>query len=147
MFKKLLSVFVLSVVPFVAWATPEYDACYEKAQDDDQVALCMKAETARLLKDIQEVYLNVSKNEQTAAWNNGNGLLKGNLKDMYNHWMAYRDKYCSLFTKASENTFGSESFDFERCLLNMTEDHLELMRSVIINANTGSEEDDLEDDE
>jgi len=146
MLKKMLLAAVFISLPLTAFATPEYDACYEKAKDDDEVALCMKAETARLMKDIQEVYLNVSKNKQTADWNNGNGLLSGNLKNMYNNWIAYRDKYCSLFTKASEYTFGSESFDRERCLLNLTLDHLELMQNVILNANSGGEEDDIEDE-
>jgi hypothetical protein len=110
-------------------------------KDDNQLALCMKAETRRLLKLIQEIYVNVSKNEVTAPWNNGNGLISGNLKDMYDHWMAYRKRYCSLFVVASKETIGSSEYDKERCLLQLTNDHYELMHSVIINANSGPEED------
>jgi uncharacterized protein YecT (DUF1311 family) len=135
------------ILPTMVLATPEYDACYNKAQDDDQVALCMKAETLRLMKTIQEIYINVSKNEQTASWNKGNGLISGNLKDMYESWLNYRNKYCSLFTVASEHMFGSESFDHERCLLNMTNDHLELMKTIIVNANSGGDEHMLENGE
>lgn len=147
MFKKILFTFSLSILPTFVWATPEYDACYNKAQDDDQVALCMKAETLRLMKTLQEVYINVSKNEQTASWNQGNGLISGNLKEMYDSWLNYRNKYCSLFTLASEHMFGSENFDRERCLLNITNDHLELMKTIIINASSGGDEHMLENGE
>ncbi len=140
MSKKSLVILAFLIAPRMALATPEYDACYQKAQNDDQVALCMKAETLRLMKSIQEAYINVSKHEQTASWNKGNGLISGNLKDMYDSWLNYRNKYCSLFTLASEHMFGTESFDQERCLLNMTNDHLELMKTILINASTGGDE-------
>ncbi len=146
MLKKILFLFVLALIPFQTHAQPsqEYEECYTKAQNDNQVALCMKAETARVLKDIQEVYTNLANNPQTKSWNNGNGLLSGNLKDMYDHWIAYRNRYCSLFVKASENTFGSESFDQERCLLELTDDHYKLVLAAIVNANSGSEEGELD---
>jgi len=146
MLKKLIFTLLLCLLPQTILAGPEYTECYNQANDDNQLALCMKAETARLLTEIQTIYLNISKNEQTAAWNNGNGLIKGNLKDLYDHWIAYRNRYCSLFVVASENTFGSSSYDQERCLLNLTKDHYELIHQIIINANSGGEEDDEEDE-
>jgi len=141
MLKKWMFILTLCLLPQMVFAGKEYDECYQKAKDDDQVALCMKAETARVLKAVQEVYLNVSKNERTAPWNKGNGLISGNLKDMYDHFIAYRNRYCSLFVVASEETFGSASYDKERCLLQLTNDHYELMMNVIVNANSGPEED------
>ena len=140
MVRKCLFVFSLCLLPNLVWADKEYDACYLKARDDNEVALCMKAESARILKSIQDIYLELSRHSQTSEWNNGNGLIKGNLKDMYDNWLGYRNRYCSLFTTASENTFGSQSFDKERCLLNLTQDHYELMNQVLINANSGGEE-------
>ncbi|MBR2299039.1 MAG: DUF1311 domain-containing protein [Alphaproteobacteria bacterium] len=142
MSKKLILALTLCLLPQIVFATPEYDACYKKAQTDDEVALCMKAESARLLKNIQDIYLNVANHPRTSVWNNGNALISGNLKDMYDYWMAYRNRYCSLFTKASEDMFGSENFDKERCLLNLTTDHYELMQKILINANSGGEEND-----
>ena len=144
MLKKICFAALICLISKASFATKEYDACYKTAQTDDEVALCMKAETARLIKDIQSIYLTLSTHDQTKAWNNGNGLSSGNLKDMYNHWIAYRNRYCYLFQKASENVFGTPDFHKERCLLNLTTDHLDLMRAVLINANTGSEESDLD---
>ena len=142
MLKKWMLVLAICLLPQMAFAGKEYDECYQKIKNDDDAALCMKAETARILKVIQEIYVNVSKNELTASWNKGNGLLNGNLKDMYDHFIAYRNRYCSLFVVASQNTFGSSSFDKERCLLQLTDDHYKLMLDVITNANSGPEEDE-----
>lgn len=140
MLKKWMLVLAICLLPQMAFAGKEYDECYEKVKDDGDLALCMKAETARLLKVIQEIYVNVSKHEVTAPWNKGNGLISGNLKDMYDHWIAYRNRYCSLFVVASKETFGSSDYDKERCLLQLTNDHYKLMLEVITNANSGPEE-------
>ena len=145
MLKKIFAFLFVMTMSAAAHATPEYDACYQNARDDNEVALCKKAENTRLLKEVQQIYLNLSKQEPTKKWNNGNGLLSGNLKDMYNSWLAYRNRYCSLYVVASQNTFGGENFDRERCLLSFTNDHYELMKTVIINANSGGEEDDADE--
>lgn len=145
MLKKLFALLLLTTVTTPAYATAEYDACYQKARNDNEVALCMKAENTRLLREVQQIYLNLSKQQAIKKWNNGNGLISGNLKDMYNSWLAYRNRYCSLYVVASQNTFGGESFDRERCLLSFTNDHYELIKTVIINLNSGGEEDDTEE--
>lgn len=126
-------------------ASPEYDACYQKAQTDNEVALCMKAENARLLKEIQQIYANLAKHNKIKPWNKGNGLVNGNLRDMYNSWLAYRNRYCSLYETASEGGFGGASFNRERCLLSFTNDHYEMIQSIIVNANSAGEEDDMEE--
>ena len=142
--KKIMLPLILCIISFKAYAvdTTAYDACYKSAKDDDEVALCMKAQTARVLKVIQEIYQNIAKHPDLAKWNNGTGLISGNLKDMYNHWVNYRNRYCSLYKVANKNNFGSENFHYERCLLSMTQRHYENIHSIIIDANTGGEEDD-----
>lgn len=146
MFKKMLLSFVFCTVALGAHAaSPEYEKCFNAAQTDNEVALCLKAENVRMLKDIQQIYLNLATHEKTKAWNNGNGLMSGNLKDMYNSWLAYRNRFCSLYQKASENTFGSDDFNRAKCLFDLNNDHLELMKRVIFSANSGSEESSLDD--
>ena len=142
--KKILLTVALCIFSFSANAldTQEYDTCYKKAVDDDAIALCMKDQTKRVLKELQDIYTNISKHPDLEKWNNGNGLIKGNLKDMYNHWLNYRNRFCSLYKLASKNTFGSESFHYERCLLSITQLHYDEMHLAIVNANTGGEEDD-----
>ena len=142
--KKFLPIVAICLLSFNANAldTTEYDICYKKATDDDGIALCMKAQTQRVLKELQNVYTNLSKIPDIEKWNNGNGLMKGNLKDTYNHWLNYRNRFCSLYKLASQNTFGSQNFHYERCLLSLTQTHYDEMHSAIVNANSGGEEDD-----
>lgn len=147
MFKKILLVLSLCALSSTAWATKEYEDCINQVQNDDDVALCMKAETARVMKDIQEVYLNLSKHYLIEPWNNGVGLSKGNLKDMYDHWVAYRNRYCSLYQQASINTFRSDEFHKEECLMQLTIDHYELVHTAIINANVLHDDEPFGEDE
>ncbi len=146
MFKKTFFSLLFCSAAFSAHAaSPEYENCYKAARTDNEVALCMKAENTRSLKDIQQVYLNLANHEKTKAWNNGNGLASGNLKDMYNSWLAYRNRFCSLYQKASEETFGDNDFNRAKCLFEFNNEHLELMKSVIFKANSGGEESALDD--
>lgn len=146
MLKKISAVMLMCFIcTNVKAASPEYEQCYAKAQTDNEVALCLKAENTRMLRQIQQIYLNLTKNEITNKWNNGNGLVSGNLKDMYNSWLAYRNRYCSLYQTASQNTFGGADFNKEKCIFSFNGDHLKLIQEVIFAANSGGEEDDIED--
>ena len=56
MLKKMFLSLALCTVAFSAGATsPEYEACFKAAQTDNEVALCMKAENTRMLKDIRQL--------------------------------------------------------------------------------------------
>lgn len=134
MYKKLILTLVLSMLTVTAQATPEYDKCYSAATDDDATATCMKEETARLMKEIQQKYLQISEMPLAQEWNNGDGLKKGNLRDMYNSWLAYRNRLCSLNKKLSVNGYGSEEFHYASCMLDMTKSHMEYIDAVITTA-------------
>ena len=139
--KKILAFLIIFLLSFNAKAqTQTYDNCLNNARSDDETALCMKAETARLIKEIQDVYVNMAKNPLIQKFNKGSSLSQGNLKDMYGSWLAYRNRYCALFVAASVNGIGSESYNRERCILNLTNDHYTLVKNTIINAASGSEE-------
>lgn len=135
MIKKLLATAVVCLFSINASASDEYDACYSQAIDDEAVALCMKAETARLMKEIQQTYLELSKNPQTKDWNKGDGLKNGNLRDMYNSWLAYRNRLCSLNAVATENMYGSTDYHRESCFLELTSDHQKILESILLSAN------------
>ncbi|MBQ7304532.1 MAG: DUF1311 domain-containing protein [Alphaproteobacteria bacterium] len=122
--------------------TSAYDNCYAKAKTDDELSLCMKSETARLNNLIKDEYKYIIKHPELKKWNKSDTLNSGNLKDMYSHWMNYRNRYCSLYKVASKNSFGSPDFHYERCMLTITHDHYELLESVLVNVNTSGEEDD-----
>lgn len=141
MIKKILTAAAVCLISANVSASDEYDACYSQAVDDDAVALCMKAETAREMREIQQYYLELSTNPQTKDWNKGDGLKNGNLRDMYNSWLAYRNRLCSLNAVASGNMYGSTDYHRESCFLEMTSDHLKLLESILLHANGSKDED------
>lgn len=122
-----------------------YEACYKAALNNQQLETCMKAETTRLFQQIQQNYFALSQNEQTSVWNNGNGLIAGNLKDTYEYWLSYRDNFCTFFADTFNSRLGNKSVWNETCLLNLTADQNTSLETVLLNANSGGEEDDIEE--
>lgn len=137
MSKKMIIFFSTLLFSFSAQAADEFETCYSQATDDDQVAVCMKEQTARLMKQIQQNYRSLLANADVKKWNNGDSLSKGNLKDTYNSWLAYRNRYCSLFRVANTNMYGSPNYHYERCMKQLTEDHL-LLTEKALEATEGS---------
>lgn len=98
---------------------------------DAEYAICMKKESARLLTEVQKVYTQIANDKYFAAWNNGNGMFKGRVRDTYNAWLVYRNSYCDLFAEASKDTGGSMDYNREQCLMDMTKQQLEVVNNVI----------------
>ncbi len=129
MHKKLIVLLaVLMSLTKVLYAAPSaYEGCYNRAQNDGQVALCMKAETGRILNQIQDVYLKLSQNHS----NTENPKIDEKLQEIYKPWLSYRNRFCSLYTKASEFMFGGDVYKKESCLLELTSEHLDLMKHLL----------------
>jgi uncharacterized protein YecT (DUF1311 family) len=145
MLKKVSVIFAGLLAASAAHATPEYDACYGQAIDDDATAECMKAETERLMKDIQQKYITISQMPTADRWNNGDGLKRGNLRDMYNSWLGYRNRICSLNKALSTNGYYTPAFHEESCRLDMTQEHLKYISAVLTTALSSRDDDQLND--
>lgn len=98
---------------------------------DDEHAICLKQESARLLSEIQKVYINIANDKAYSSWNNGNGMLKGRIRDTYNAWLVYRNNYCSLLEFAAHEKGGSDAFNREQCLMLLAEEQLENINKII----------------
>lgn len=114
----------------------QFEDCLKDASDrqqstDFEVSLCMKAETARLLKEVQQVYNKVANDTFFAAWNKGNGMYKGNVRDTYNAWLVYRNNFCDLIAVASKNAGGTEESNREDCRLKLTQEQLDSINGVM----------------
>ncbi len=138
MFKKFLAAAALSFIfSSQAVATP-YGDCMEKATkvSEDAVVVCMNDETKNLMQQTKTEYEDILKNEDFAKWNNGNGMQKGNLRNMYDSFIGYREKYCSLFALSMVNYLGTEKYNNAKCVMDMTREHLIQIRRFIQNANS-----------
>ena len=117
-----------------------YEECHKKALNNQQLEACMKTETERLFRQVQENYFALSENPQTSVWNNGSGLMSGNLKDTYEYWLSYRNRFCAFYADTLSKMLSNKSVWQETCLLNLTADQNKSLETVLLNANSGGEE-------
>lgn len=138
MFKKAVVLgLTLSFLGIIAVKASEYDDCLKDLSGIDkkilgnyEYSICLKQEAARLLKEVQKEYTKLSVDKHYQAWNSGNEMFKGRLRDTYNAWLVYRNDYCDLLGFASKHDKGSEDFYRETCRVKLTADQLEAIKSV-----------------
>ena len=105
-------------------ANVSYERCLDLAQGNNfKMTDCTLLEANRILKIVEEKYEQLSNNPELKNWNNGTGMFNGNFKNLYNEWVAYRDRYCSLYgTSMSPDTAQGNIADLNgaECLLELT---------------------------
>lgn len=134
MVKKLaLSLILVGIVQAnVANAAGEYEYCMKDASlvGDTAIAECMKEESKRLNQDMYAELEAISKNQDFVNWNNGTGMFRGRLKNIYDNWAKYRDDYCSLYTLSMENYLGSKEYNMQRCVLDLTKNQVQYIKVI-----------------
>lgn len=91
---------------------------------DDEKALCMSEEVKRLDREITNLYQKIFlKVERIQKWNNGNGMFRGNLKDMQEQFNGYRSRFCSFYAVTMENYSGSQAYLRNDCMMEMTNEY------------------------
>lgn len=145
MLKKLSLALLCSCVMAVNSASAQsfgdgsmsYDSCLEKADGSDQkMTSCTLIEANRILKIIEGKYESLANSPVFKTWNAGAGMFSGNFKDLYNTWLQYRDKYCSLYgyslsPDSNSGTLGELSG--AECVLELTKRQNKDMDVVIKN--------------
>lgn len=115
----------------------EYTDCMKEVErtkaGDFEIALCMKAQSARVLKKVQDEYTKIANMKFFEEWNNGNGMFKGNVRDTYNAWFVYRNKYCDLYALATTNSSGTNEYNREKCRLDLSDEQFAYITTVIRN--------------
>lgn len=113
----------------------EYQTCMEEKEPD-----CLAKELQRANKSIKDYYKTFSEDEFVGKWNNGPDLKKGNYRDMYDSWIAYRNRMCSLAVWAYQGFYGEKSMDLTHCLQYLTREKLETMDHLLIVAHSTLDE-------
>lgn len=101
----------------------DYYNCLQAATgySDDEKALCMSEEVKRLDREITNLYQKTFlKVDRIQKWNNGNGMFRGNLKDMQDQFNGYRSRFCSFYATTMENYSGSQAYLRNECLMQIT---------------------------
>lgn len=124
---KKLGICCLAVMMAVSTAVRAdvVDDCINNSdKSDDAYSRCWLDEAKRLGVEIKDKYEQLAANKLAAEWNKGNGMFKGNLKDMYDSWIAYRNRFCSLLGVAGHYETGeSKAFHQALCLVNISKKH------------------------
>ncbi len=104
----------------------DYERCLQAATEftDDETALCMSEEVKRLDRAIatlyQQTFLPV---DRIAKWNNGNGMFRGNIKDMQDQFNGYRSRFCSFYAVTMQIYSGSQAYLRNDCMMKLTQEY------------------------
>lgn len=110
--------------------TDEHDAKYEQCLKEDLYTKCLMSEYQRSTEEIKELYKKLSTSEYTAAWNNGSDLSNGNYRDMFDSWIAYRNRLCSLSVYAYKNYPARSQLLQNQCLQYLNREKLEALTNL-----------------
>ncbi len=110
----------------------DYHKCINSSNGlDDGYAKCYLEEAKRDVARIDDVYQKLSSNPKFSTWNNGNGMFKGNFKNMLDTWINFRNSYCSLYAEIYSAYDGSStSFHQADCIMKMTKRHADDMEDL-----------------
>ncbi|MDR1026097.1 MAG: DUF1311 domain-containing protein [Lactobacillus sp.] len=133
MFKKALLILAATTIVSAAHAN-EYDDCMFKAGaiGDTAMAACYTEETKRIMQDIKSVYEDAAKDKKLAKWSGGVGMQSGNLRNMFETWLKYRNTYCSYYTVGNSEYLGTDEHNNAYCVMTLTKKHLTDVKKVVI---------------
>ena len=85
---------------------------------------CLNAEIARQNESMNGYYEALLRYPEFQKWNSGNGMFRGNLKDMNDQFMAYRERFCSLSGLALFQQFGNLDYGRKDCVMRVNDEML-----------------------
>lgn len=112
----------------------EYTACRE--EEHKSKTECLSAEQDRTMAKVKDLYSTLVRDKTVGRWNNGPNLQSGNYRDMYDSWVAYRNRLCSLATWAYKQAKIQPKVELDECILFLTQEHWDILDSVLILANS-----------
>lgn len=97
---------------------------------------CLGTEFERYTQKVKNLYNTLLHDEFVGKWNNGPDLQSGNYRDMYDSWIAYRNRICSLAAFAYDNADIGAKVGQNECLVFLTKEHAELLENALFIAHT-----------
>lgn len=108
----------------------EHDAEYQNCIDDGDKNKCLLSEFQRSSDKIKDLYKKLSESKYTAGWNNGGDLSNGNYCDMFESWIAYRNRLCSLAEYAYKKYPSAQQITKNHCLQHLNKEKLETLNNL-----------------
>ena len=108
----------------------EHDEEYAKCLEEDSASKCLIAEFQRSSEKIKELYKKFYDSQYTSGWNNGTDLGNGNYRDMFDSWVAYRNRLCSLSAFAYQDFPQRAEITKNHCLQYLNREKFETMENL-----------------
>ncbi len=112
----------------------EYEACLTK--DENKRSDCVKGEINRATTDIKNLYKEMLEDTFIGKWNNGPDLKRGNYRDMFDSWVAFRNRICSLADYAYKQSTVKQKISRDECVLYMDLVHKQMVQNALREANS-----------
>lgn len=104
----------------------EYKDCIIKKSPE----LCKSEEVNRLTTKIKDMYKNFYESKDTEKWNNGISLQQGNYRDMFDSWVAYRNRLCSLYVHAKKVAGKEQEIKLNECIIYMNREKADTFENL-----------------
>lgn len=142
--RSLYYMFIDKSKPEDDFITEEHDAKYTKClEEDGSKDKCLLAEFQRSSEKIKDLYRQLYSSKYTAAWNNGSDFGDGNYRDMFDSWVAYRNRLCSLSVYAYQNFPTRPNLSKNQCLQYLNREKLEALENIYNLSQNADSEDKL----
>lgn len=112
----------------------DHDEEYENCMKGKDTSKCLEEELKRSTKRIKDLYKTASEDKMIGKWNNGPDLKNGNYRDMYDSWIAYRNRMCLLSVWAYRKGYGNRGVNLTQCLQFFNREKLETMENLLLSA-------------
>lgn len=119
-----------------------HDDEYSNCIKDTDKTECTKKEADKYMLFIKKDLAGFIELPATKKWNNGPDLKNGNYRDMFDSWIAYRNRICSL-TAYIQKTKSNSNYDLNECISfhNIVFEHL--LNGYLTDANSYLDEEML----
>ena len=127
----------------------DHDDEYSECMKGKDTSNCLDEELKRSSKGIKNLYKTLLEDEFVGKWNNGPDLKNGNYRDMYDSWIAYRNRMCSLSIWAYQIGYGKDAVKLNQCLQFFNREKLETLQNILMNANSSLDDEyegEIDDD-
>jgi len=123
---------------FTLFKVYEHDKEYINCRQQEKKTKneCVNAELERSTQKVKNLYNTFLKDENVGNWNNGPDLKNGNYRDMFDSWIAYRNRICNLATWAYRNADIEPKVDVKECILFLTDEHAEVLGNILFAAHS-----------
>ena len=108
-----------------------HDDKYESCLKKDALDECLQDEITRSSQEVKDMYKIFIADPYVGKWNNGPNLQRGNYRDMYDSWIAYRNRICQLLSWSMDYALENKSTSrFETCLIAANRNKTSVMKNL-----------------